>query len=124
MRFDHRFSDNDQVYVRLGLGNSFRDRPAANGVPTLDGVGNSTTDTAPNKSLSANWTRTFSPTFFNEVMFSASRSVTTLFTGDQTRQYATELGQAAARAGKLHFSRGLTILVPGPYGTSSTTPST
>jgi hypothetical protein len=92
MRFDHRFTDNDQVYVRLGLGESFRFQPAAAGVPTSDGVGNSRTDTAPNKSLSANWTHSFSPTFFNETMFSASRTITTLFTGDFTKKYSTELG--------------------------------
>jgi hypothetical protein len=92
MRFDHRFSDKDLFYIRMGLGDSFRERPGASGVPTLDGVGNGRTDTAPNKSLSANWTRSLSPTFINEVMFSASRTVTTLVTGDETRFYATELG--------------------------------
>lgn len=92
MRFDHRFSDKDLFYIRLGLGDSFREQPGASGVPTLDGVGNGRTDTAPNKSLSANWTRSFSPTFINEVMFSASRTVTTLVTGDETRFYATEMG--------------------------------
>lgn len=91
-RFDHRFSDNDLVYGRITKGMRTMFRPAANGVPTLDGFGNSRTDTAPNKSLSTNWTHTFSPTLFNEFMFSASRSVATQFSGEPTRFYTNELG--------------------------------
>jgi hypothetical protein len=92
MKFDQRITDKDQVYVRLGLGDSVRNRPAANGVPTLDAVGNSRLDTAPNKSISGNWTRSFSPTFFNELLLSGTRTIVTQFTGDTSRQYATELG--------------------------------
>jgi len=91
-RFDHRFSDSDQVYGRITKGMRSVFRPAANGVPTLDGFGNSRTDTQPNESLSLDWTHTFSPTLFNEFMFSASRSVETSFSGDYTRYYTDELG--------------------------------
>lgn len=91
-RFDHRFSDYDQIYGRITNSMATTLRPAANGVPTLDGFGNSRTNTYPNKSLSVDWTRTFSPTFFNEVMFSASRTVSTNFSGDPSRRYSSELG--------------------------------
>jgi hypothetical protein len=67
-------------------------RPAAGGVPTLDGFGNSRFDTFPNESMALDWTHTFSPTFFNEFMFSASRTVATNFSGDASRMYSTELG--------------------------------
>jgi hypothetical protein len=91
-RFDHRFTDNDLVYGRITKSDSSNYRPAANGVPTTDGFGNSRSDTYPNESLALDWTRTFSPTFFNDFMFSASRTVTTSFSGDFTRFYSTELG--------------------------------
>ena len=82
--------DKDLVYGRITKANASTIRPGAGGVPTLDGFGNSRTDTYPNKSLSLDWTHTFSPTFFNEFMFSASRTVTTNFSGDPSRQYYTE----------------------------------
>jgi len=92
MRFDHRISDKDTVYARLTNSMATSIRPAAGGVPTLDGFGNSRKDTYPNKSLAANWTRSFSPTFFSEMLFSATRNLGTSFSGDPSRYYATELG--------------------------------
>jgi hypothetical protein len=91
-RFDHRFSDKDLVYGRITKSMASTSRPAAGGVPTLDGFGNSRNDTYPNESLSLDWTRTFSPSWFNEFMFSASRTVRTSFSGDFTRYYTDELG--------------------------------
>lgn len=91
-RFDHRFSDKDLVYGRITNSMATTIRPASGGVPTLDGFGNSRTNTYPNKSLSLDWTRTFSPSFFSEFMFSASRTVTTNFSGDPSRRYSSELG--------------------------------
>jgi len=91
-RFDHRFSDKDLVYGRITKAMSSNYRPAQGGVPTLDGFGNSRTDTYPNESMSLDWTHTISPTWFNEFMFSASRTVTTSFSGDLTRYYTDELG--------------------------------
>jgi hypothetical protein len=91
-RFDHRFSDSDLVYGRITNSMASNYRPAANGVPTLDGFGNSRTNTYPNKSLAATWTHTFSPSWFNEFTFTASRTVVTNFSGDPSRYYSTELG--------------------------------
>ena len=62
------------------------------GVPFADGFGNSRTDTLPNESLSLDWSHTFSPSFFNEFLFSGSRSVSTSFSGDPTINYAAQLG--------------------------------
>lgn len=91
-RFDHRFTDSDLVYGRITKAMSSNWRPAAGGVPSSDGFGNARRDTYPNESLSMDWTHTFSPTWFNEFMFSASRTVTTGFSGDFTRYYTDELG--------------------------------
>ena len=92
MRFDQHISDKDSVYVRLTNSMATTYRPAAGGVPTLDGFGNSRRDTYPNKSIAGTWTRSFSPTFFSELMFSATRNLSTTFSGDPSRYYATELG--------------------------------
>jgi len=91
-RFDHRFTERDLVYGRITKAMSSNYRPGSGGIPTLDGFGNSRTDTYPNESLSLDWTHTFSPSWFNEFMFSASRTVTTSFSGDFNRYYSTELG--------------------------------
>src|ERR1051326_3970935 len=91
-RFDHRFTDKDLVYGRITKANSSNYRPASGGVPTTDGFGNSRTDTYPNESLSLDWNHSFTPSWFNEFMFSGSRTVTTSFSGDFTRYYSTELG--------------------------------
>ncbi len=91
-RFDHRFSDKDMVFGRITKSMATRDRPAANGVPTLDGFGNSRTDLNPNKSLAVDWTHTFSPTFYNQVTFSASRRVDSTTSGEPGRMYTDELG--------------------------------
>jgi len=92
MRFDQRFTEKDLVYGRITKADGSTVRPAAGGVPTLDGFGNSRSDTYPNESLSLDWTRTLSPTFVNEFMFSGSRTVSTQFSGDPTVNYAAQLG--------------------------------
>ena len=61
MRFDQRFIEKDLVYGRITKADGSTVRPAAGGVPTLDGFGNSRTDTFPNESLSLDWTHTISP---------------------------------------------------------------
>lgn len=91
-RFDHRFSDKDMVFGRITNSDSARTRPAASGVPTLDGFGNSRTDLSPNKSFSVDWTRTFSPTLYNQMTFSASRRIDSVTSGEPGRMYADELG--------------------------------
>ncbi len=91
-RFDHRFTERDLVYGRITKAMSSTSRPAQGGVPTKDGFGNARNDTYPNESLSLDWTHTLSPSWFNEFMFSASRTVSTSFSGDFTRYYTDELG--------------------------------
>ncbi|MGE5644245.1 MAG: carboxypeptidase-like regulatory domain-containing protein [Acidobacteriota bacterium] len=91
-RFDQRIGDNDQLYVRMTDSSSNRFRAAQGGVPTSDSAGNARTDFYPSKSLAANWTRSFSPTFFNEFMFSVSRTTGGLYAGTGLDQWATKLG--------------------------------
>jgi hypothetical protein len=91
LRFDHRFSDRDSVYARLSNSHSQRDN-ASLGVPTLDKTANYVQTLAPNKNLAAHHTRMFSPTFFNELLFSATRTFGAGTTGGIDTRYANQLG--------------------------------
>lgn len=91
-RFDHRFSDRDLVFGRITKSMATTHRPASGGVPTLDGFGNSRTNLYPNKSLSLDWTHTFSPTFYSQVTLSGSRRKDSFTSGEPGRMYTNELG--------------------------------
>jgi len=91
-RFDERITPKDLVWGRYTYAQGTTYRPNAGGVPTLDGFGNSRTDTLPNMSGAVDYSRTFSSTLFNEFMFSASRTVSTSFSGDPSVNYAAQLG--------------------------------
>lgn len=71
-RFDHRFSDKDQFYVRYTIGDYYWSYEYS-GLPTTDGAGNATAEIEPNKSIGISWVRNISPTMFNELLISASR---------------------------------------------------
>ncbi|MCX6623273.1 MAG: carboxypeptidase-like regulatory domain-containing protein, partial [Acidobacteria bacterium] len=90
-RFDHQVSDKDRLYVRFTDSSSNRLR-AAKAPVTLDGGGNWRRDYFPSKSIAANWTRTFTPTLFNEFTASASREYGSIYTGDPGKQWANQLG--------------------------------
>jgi hypothetical protein len=92
LRLDHHFSAKDQLWARLtnSLSNTYQ--PAANGVPMLNGFGNSVTTRYPNKSLSSTWTHSFSPSFISEMLFSATRNLGSSFSGTPGVDYASQLG--------------------------------
>jgi len=92
LRLDHHFSTKDQLWVRLtdSLSNTYQ--PASNGVPMLNGFGNSVTTRYPNKSLSSTWTHSFSPSFISETLFSATRNLGSSFSGEPGVEYASQLG--------------------------------
>ncbi|MEK7407081.1 MAG: TonB-dependent receptor [Acidobacteriota bacterium] len=89
-RFDHRFTDNDQFYGRLTRGSRYREFPEF-GVPSLGFEANYDKETAPNFSLVLSWVRTFSPTFFNEVLLSGSHENWWYRSYDE-RNFATQMG--------------------------------
>ena len=90
-RFDHQITEKDRMYVRLT--DSSSDRLRASKAPvTLDGGGNWRRDYFPSKSIAVNWTRTFTPTFFNEFTASASREYGSIYTGEPGTQWANQLG--------------------------------
>lgn len=90
-RVDHRFSENDQFYGRYTQGKYHLFRQFYTFV-ALNNVGGTVTRTAPNKALAASWVRTFSPTFFNEVLVSASTETWYSGTGDPNTRWSDQLG--------------------------------
>jgi Carboxypeptidase regulatory-like domain len=92
VRIDHEITQADRIYGRVTRGTSYRDDHNTNVPPMLDHVANYTQRPFSNLSVALNWTRTFSPSFFNEVTVSGSRERGWIVSGDPTRDYAGELG--------------------------------
>jgi hypothetical protein len=90
-RIDHRFSENDQFYARYTQGSYHLFRQFYTFV-ALNNVGGTVTRTAPSKALAASWVRTFSPTFFNEVLVSGSTETWYSGTGDANKRWSDQLG--------------------------------
>ena len=90
-RVDHRFSSKDQFYGRYTQGN-FRNFSQFYSQPMLNNVAGTNQTLAPNKALAISWIRSFSPTFFNELLVSGARQKWFSGTGDPTTKYSTALG--------------------------------
>jgi len=91
LRFDQRVGDRDTLYVRLSNNTSNRNQNSL-GVPTVDKVANWVQGRAPNKSIAVHEAHIFSPTFFNEVLFTATHALASNTTGDQSKLYANLFG--------------------------------
>jgi len=90
-RVDHRLSDRDQLFFRYSHNPSYIE--ATSGGPfTLDRKANANTNNNQNDSGVANWTHTFSPTFFSETMVTVSRDYKTLFPYTGSEEISTTLG--------------------------------
>jgi hypothetical protein len=90
-RVDHRFTENDNAYVRVTRGARVKDF-SLSGVPTLDRVANTWKDDFSNLNLASNWAHTFSPTMFNEIMVSYATSTRSQLTGEKGVSYIDQLG--------------------------------
>lgn len=92
-RIDHRFTDNDQFYVRVTYGSHARTWDFQGDlVPTLDKAGNYAHDNAINPNAAMSWVHTFSPTLINEVVASYAHTNRDRFTGAADVSYADQLG--------------------------------
>jgi hypothetical protein len=93
LRVDQRIGDKDLVYVRLSrvTGVSLS---GTGGAPNMaDGTSNTYVDNHPNKSMSVDWTHTFSPKLVNDLNFSATRSIVLQgATGDTSKDWDAQLG--------------------------------
>jgi hypothetical protein len=91
-RVDHRFSSKDQTYLRFTKGNDNQFRYPFNTVPTSDLVAGTVVNTAPNNATALSWVRTFSPTFFNDLLVSVSHEGWTDSTGQPGVKYTDQIG--------------------------------
>ena len=89
-RFDHNFSDKDKFYARYTQGAQARISSSA--IPLLEETANYTRRPETNVSLALSWTRTFTPTFFNELLLSGAREYADIVSGDPAVAYADQLG--------------------------------
>lgn len=74
---DHRLSEKDQLYVRLQFTdrlNDYRVDAGGNGLQMLNGVAGWERNTAFISSAAVSWVRTFTPTFFSELLVSGKRN--------------------------------------------------
>jgi hypothetical protein len=93
-RIDHRFGDKDSFYGRYSQG-GYRSRSQFYGVPSTDWdkvPGNTQGMISPNKSFALSHVHTFSPTFFNELLVTGTRTKMDVLTGDPSKCYDCALG--------------------------------
>lgn len=93
-RIDHRISEKDSFYFRYSQG-SYRTRGQFYGVPSMDWdkvPGNTQGTLSPNKNFAASHVHTFSPTFFNELLVTGTRTRFDVATGDPKKCYNCVLG--------------------------------
>jgi hypothetical protein len=73
LRFDHTISDNDHLFVRFQRGSRLIASPSTTtSAPLLNNTTNLTYNIYPDRNGVLSWTKSFSPTFFSEFLFSDS----------------------------------------------------
>jgi len=93
-RVDQRIGTKDSFYGRYSQGN-YSNRSQFYGLPSLDWAkvpGNTQGSFQPNKSVALSHVHTFSPTLFNELLVTATRTKMDVVTGDPTVCYDCALG--------------------------------
>src|SRR5215472_9712445 len=93
-RIDQKFGAKDPFYGRYSQGN-YSNRSQFYGLPSLDWAkvpGNTQGSFQPNKSLALSHVHTFSPTLFNELLVTGTRTRMDVVTGDPTVCYDCALG--------------------------------
>ncbi|PYV23131.1 MAG: hypothetical protein DMG24_14770, partial [Acidobacteria bacterium] len=96
VRFDHQFSENNQIFFRYT--HSTNNSISANGLngpgepAALDGSFNLYAPKGQNDTGVVSWTHTFSPTFFGETLFTLGRDYHAELPGTGTKQFAIPLG--------------------------------
>ncbi len=76
VRLDHRLNDKNQLFFRYSHSPAYTERtsdPYGQSPTTLDKRANANIDEQQNDSGVANWTHTFSPTFFSETLVTVAR---------------------------------------------------
>jgi len=93
-RIDHKLGEKDSFYARYSQGD-FSNLSQTTSIPSLDRVkvpGNTYSFLNPNWSFAVSHVRTFSPTFFNELLVTGTRTKMDNNTGDPTVCYDCAMG--------------------------------
>ena len=90
-RIDHRFSERDSFFARYTRGREHSLQQTWN-LPMLDKIAGSVNFIGESDSLALSWVRTFSPTFFNEVLATAAHHLRWKGTGMPGVKYTEGLG--------------------------------
>jgi hypothetical protein len=94
IRIDHKFGEKDSFYGRYSEGD-FSNLSQTTSIPSLDIVkvpGNTYAFLNPNWSIALSHVHTFSPTFFNELLVTGTRTKLDNNTGDPTECYDCAMG--------------------------------
>jgi len=91
IRVDHQFTPKNQFYARYTQGDTWQFAQKFT-QPMLNNVPGTVRRLEPNKNIALSWVRTFSPTFFNDLTASMSRSNWWMGTGEPGMKYADQLG--------------------------------
>ncbi len=97
VRVDHKINDSNHLFFRYSHSPATSDNTndpwnAAGSPPTLDGRANTYVDSQSNDSGVANWTHTFSPTFFSETLVTVARDYRGQLPFTGTEEIASTLG--------------------------------
>ena len=95
VRFDHRFGDRDNAFVKINGGTQLYDGLGWNGntgAPTLGNEANYTYAVTKSVAAAVSWTHLFSSSFFVETLASRMWLRSSLGTGPEDRNWARELG--------------------------------
>jgi hypothetical protein len=90
-RIDHRFTERDSFFARYTRGREHSLQQTWN-LPMLDKIAGSVNFIGESDSLALSWVRTFSPTFFNEVLATAAHHLRWKGTGMPGVKYTEDLG--------------------------------
>lgn len=95
IRIDHRFTQNDDVFVKYNQGlrnNSFLGTAGNTGAPTANNEANVTYLPVSGRAGAMSWTHRFSTTFFVETLVNRTWQLTRTVTGPEDRDWSKELG--------------------------------
>ena len=93
-RIDHRIGDNDQIFFRYshGVRDTFAQSGNNNSPTTLDLSANATYRPIRDDTGVVSWSRTFSPTFFSQTMFSVGAEDLNFINIGDDQKWGTKLG--------------------------------